>query len=334
MTAPPPDLDRPLRIGTRASELALWQAHHVRDRLRAAWGERLVVELVHITTEGDRIQDRPLNQIGGKGLFVNAIEERLADGSVDLAVHSMKDLPGRLHPGLAVVCTPPREDPRDALVLGPGLRAALCPDGHVPADLSIASLPAGARLGTTSLRRAALARRLHPALEIQPLRGNVPTRLRKLDAGEHDAILLATAGLVRLGLDARIDARLDPEQFCPAACQGILALESRVDDERTRALVAPLGDPAAATMAAAERAFLARLDGGCQVPMGCHATLHGDQLHVRGVIADPAGRPCFTATRVGPHAAAADLGTALAELLLRLGADSVLDRLAHTHAAS
>lgn len=330
MTAPTPDLDRPLRIGTRASELALWQAHHVRDRLRAAWGERLAVELVHITTEGDRIQDRPLNQIGGKGLFVNAIEERLADGSVDLAVHSMKDLPGRLHPGLEIVCTPPREDPRDALILSSALRASLCPEGHVPEDLSLASLPAGARLGTTSLRRAALARRIHPGVSILPLRGNVPTRLRKLDAGEFDAILLATAGLVRLGLADRIDARLDPEQFCPAACQGILALECRADDARTRALVQPLGDAAATTMAAAERAFLARLDGGCQVPMGCHASLDGDTLHLRGVIADPAGRPCFTATRVGPPADAEAMGTALAELLLRLGGDAVLGRLAHT----
>lgn len=327
MTAP--DLDRPLRIGTRGSELALWQAHHVRDRLRATWGERLQVELTLITTDGDRIQDRPLNQVGGKGLFVNAIEERLAAGEVDLAVHSMKDLPGRLLAGLAVVCTPPREDPRDALVLGPALRAALCPEGHVPQDLSLSGLPAGTRLGTTSLRRGALARRLHPGLQISPLRGNVPTRLRKLDAGEHDAILLAAAGLVRLGLADRIDVRLDPEQFCPAACQGILALECREDDARTRALVAPLGDPAATTMASAERAFLARLDGGCQVPMGCHATLEGDTLHVRGVIADPSGRPCFTATKVGPAESAAELGNALAELLLRLGGDAVLERLAH-----
>ncbi|MFZ6177679.1 hydroxymethylbilane synthase [Nannocystis pusilla] len=324
-----PDLDRPLRIGTRASELALWQAHHIRDRLRAAWGDGLVVELVHITTEGDRIQDRPLNQIGGKGLFVNAIEEQLAAGAVDLAVHSMKDLPGHLHPGLAIVCTPPREDARDALVLGPALRAKLCPEGHVPSDLSIQSLPAGATLGTTSLRRGALALRLNPGLQIRPLRGNVPTRLRKLDAGDYDAILLATAGLVRLGLADRIDARLDPEQFCPAACQGILALESRADDDRVRALVAPLGDAHAATVAAAERAFLARLDGGCQVPMGCHAELRDDLLHVRGVITDPGGRPCFTAARVGPPDTAPELGTAVAELLLRLGADAVLAALAH-----
>jgi hydroxymethylbilane synthase len=332
MTAPipnKPDLARPLRIGTRASELALWQAHHIRDRLRAVWGDALVVELVHITTEGDRIQDRPLNQIGGKGLFVNAIEERLIAGDVDLAVHSMKDLPGHLLPGLAVVCTPVREDARDALVLGASLRANLYPEGQVPSDLSLQTLPPGTRIGTTSLRRGALALRLNPALKILPLRGNVPTRLRKLDAGDYDAILLAAAGLVRLGLADRIDARLDPEQFCPAACQGILALEARDDDAWVRALVDPLRDETASTAAAAERAFLARLEGGCQVPMGCHAELRDGLLHVRGVITDPSGRPCFTAARVGQPAAAADLGTAVAELLLRLGGDAVLAALAH-----
>lgn len=318
------DLARPLRIGTRASELALWQAHHVRDRLRDAWGDALPIEIVHITTEGDRIQDRPLYQIGGKGLFVGAIEERLAEGAVDLAVHSMKDLPGRLAPGLFVACTPAREDPRDALVLAPRLRADLCPDGHAPKDLSLLSLPAGARLGTTSLRRGALARGAHPGLQIAPLRGNVPTRLRKLDAGEYDAILLAAAGLLRLGLGARIDLALDPESFCPAACQGILALECREDDARTQALVAPLADPATAPRAAAERAFLARLEGGCQVPMGCFAERRGDALHVRGVVLHPSGRPRFTATRTGSPDAAATLGVELAELLLLLGADAVL----------
>lgn len=322
-------LKTPLRIGTRGSELALWQAHHIRDRLRGHWGERLVIELVLITTEGDRIQDRPLNQIGGKGLFVNAIEEQLVSGAVDLAVHSMKDLPGRLATGLAVVCTPRREDPRDALVLAPALRVKLQREKE-RGELSLATLPAGTRVGTTSLRRAALARRQNPSLEIRQLRGNVPTRLRKVQSGEeYDAILLAAAGLTRLGLAAEIDAALDPESFCPAACQGILALECRQDDERVRALVTPLGDADATTMAAAERAFLSRLDGGCQVPMGCHATLGGGELLVRGVIADPAGRPVFSATRSGKPEDAAMLGRDLAELLLRLGADQVLDALAH-----
>ena len=242
-----PRLDTPIKIGTRGSELALWQAHHVRDELRRHWGEQLVVELVLISTEGDRILDRPLNQIGGKGLFVNAIEEQLVSGAVDLAVHSMKDLPGHLAPGLAVVCTPPREDPRDALVLGPTLRARL------GKGATLAELPPGTVLGTTSLRRTALARRQNPGLAVRSLRGNVPTRLRKLAAGEYDAILLATAGLVRLGLAEEIDARLDPESFCPAACQGILALECREGDVNVRRLVAPLGDADAAVMAAASR---------------------------------------------------------------------------------
>ncbi len=314
-----PRLDTPIKIGTRGSELALWQAHHVRDELRRHWGEQLVVELVLISTEGDRILDRPLNQIGGKGLFVNAIEEQLVSGAVDLAVHSMKDLPGHLAPGLAVVCTPPREDPRDALVLGPSLRTQL------GKGATLADLPAGTVLGTTSLRRTALARRQNPGLVVRSLRGNVPTRLRKLAAGEYDAILLAAAGLVRLGLADEIDARLDPESFCPAACQGILALECREHDANVRLLVAPLGDADAAVMATAERAFLARLDGGCQVPMGCHATLQDDaRLHLRGVVADPAGRPVFTATREGSRDEAAQLGRGLAELLLQLGADEVL----------
>ena len=238
-------LDLPLKIGTRGSELAMWQARHVRDELRRHWGETLTVELVPISTEGDRILDRPLNQIGGKGLFVNAIEERLVSGEVDLAVHSMKDLPAHLAAGLAIVCTPPREDPRDALVLGPRLRALLGGKGEV----TISQLPAGTVLGTTSLRRTALARRQNAGLVIRDLRGNLQTRLRRLANEEYDAILLATAGLLRLGLGEAIDGRLDPEGFCPAACQGILAIECREDDARVRALVAPLGDADAATMA-------------------------------------------------------------------------------------
>jgi hydroxymethylbilane synthase len=317
-----PRLDTPIKIGTRGSELALWQAHHVRDELRRHWGEQLVVELVLISTEGDRILDRPLNQIGGKGLFVNAIEEQLVSGAVDLAVHSMKDLPGHLAPGLAVVCTPPREDPRDALVLAPALRDAAGAarqgrDAGRPAagDGARDDQPAAHGAGPPAkpgARRPLAARQ----------RADAPAqaggwRVRRDLAGGR--------GAVRLGLAEEIDARLDPESFCPAACQGILALECRETTMRVRRLVAPLGDADAAVMAAAERAFLARLDGGCQVPMGCHATLQADdRLHLRGVVADPAGRPVFTATREGPRGEAAQLGRGLAELLLQLGADEVL----------
>ncbi|MEZ4453576.1 MAG: hydroxymethylbilane synthase [Nannocystaceae bacterium] len=310
--------DAPLRIGTRGSELALWQAHHVRDRLRERWGDDLAIELVIITTEGDRIQDRPLSQIGGKGLFVNAIEDAMIAGAIDLAVHSMKDLPGHLAPGLTIACTPPREDPRDAVIFRGDAEAR-----------SLLALPEGARVGTTSLRRGALVRRLNPTLEILSLRGNVPTRLRRLEAGDFDAILLAAAGLRRLGRLPDDAELLDPDQFCPAAGQGILALECRDDDARVRALVQPLADLDATTAAAAERSFLARLEGGCQVPMGCHARVDGDRVAVRGIVVEPSGRPYYAASAEGPRGDADALGREVAETLLGLGADQILDRLAH-----
>jgi hydroxymethylbilane synthase len=323
MCAAPRDLgspNAPLRIGTRGSELALWQAHHVRDRLRAAWGEALAIELVIISTEGDRIQDRPLYLIGGKGLFVNAIEAEMVAGAIDLAVHSMKDLPGRLADGLVIACTPAREDPRDVLVFNGRLTEG---------ERSLVSLPIGARVGTTSLRRAALLRRRRPDLKIEPLRGNVPTRLRKLEEEGLDAVVLAAAGLRRLGLLPAGAELLDPDGFCPAAGQGILALQSRDDDARMRELLAPLNDPAASVAAAAERSFLARLDGGCQVPMACHAVIEGDEVIVRGVICDPSGRPFFSASSVGERGRAAALGLELAETLLRMGAAEVLGRFVH-----
>jgi hydroxymethylbilane synthase len=323
-----PDLSAPLRIGTRGSKLALWQAHHIRDRLRETWGAALEIELVIISTKGDQIQDRPLYKIGGKGLFVNAIEEAMAAESIDLAVHSMKDLPGHLAPGMILACTPPREDPRDALLTR----------GDWPAEQrTLATLPAGARIGTTSLRRGALCRRLQPSCEILPLRGNVPTRIGRLEAGDFDAIILAASGLRRLELLTDAMELLDPEVFCPAAGQGTLALECREADARTRALVAPLNDPATAARAAAERAYLARLDGGCQVPMGAYATLSGDpadgEVEIRGIICDPSGRPFYDARKRGPAAQAEALGRELAETLLSLGADRILERFA-THGAS
>jgi hydroxymethylbilane synthase len=301
-----------LRIGTRKSELARWQADHVADALRRAWGGALEVERVEITTEGDRRLDVPLADLGGKGLFVREIEERLLAGDIDLAVHSMKDLPGRLPGGLRLGPTPRREDARDVLVT----RAAR----------SLAELPAGARVGTSSLRRAALVRRLHPGLELVPLRGNVPTRLARLDAGDVDAVVLAGAGLIRLGRADVVREWLAPAQFCPAACQGILALELRESDPRVAAFCAPLSDPATEPVAAAERAFLARLDGGCRVPIGCHAVLEGDRLDVLGVVADPSADPWFSARASGPAADAARLGVEVAGALLELGAGAVLGR--------
>jgi hydroxymethylbilane synthase len=303
--------DAPLRIGTRGSELALWQTEHVKRLLERAWGGRLRVEVEIIKTQGDAIQDRPLYEVGGKGLFVTAIEDQLLDGRVDVAVHSMKDLPATLPERLIVACMPPREDARDALVAAPGT--------------TLAKLPAGAKLGTTSLRRAALARRINPGVQIVPIRGNVPTRLAFVTRGELDAVLLAQAGLNRLGLAHHVAETLDPERFCPAVAQGVLAIECREADARARALLEPLHHPDTAVCATAERAFLAHLEGGCTVPLGAHALLHAaDVLAVSGVVVAPSGRPCFMAHKVGHPRDAAALGRELAQTLLRLGAGQVI----------
>jgi len=299
----------PVRIGTRGSELAVWQANFVRAALVRHWG--IDVELCCITTEGDRIQDRPLYRVGGKGLFVKAIEDELAAGRVDLAVHSMKDVPAQLPEGLVIACTPAREDARDAV-------CAL-------SETSLERARPGTRVGTSSVRRAALARRINPHIQIVPLRGNVPTRLRKLDEGQVDIVLLAAAGLVRLGLSDRIVEFLDSDRFCPAPCQGILAIECRDDDTRVQELLAPLRDPGTAVVASAERAFLIRLAGGCEVPVACHAHLRADNtVSVTGTVVDPSGEPCFSATLEGEPARAAELGKQLAEALLDMGAGGVV----------
>lgn len=312
-THPLPANARPLRLGTRRSELAMWQAHHVRDRLRAHWGDTLEIELVEIVTKGDQILDKPLALVGGKGLFVNGIEERLLDERIDFAVHSMKDLPATVPDGLAIVTTPPRADPRDALVGKPGMR--------------LAELPAGTRIGTSSLRRSALARRINPGVEIVSIRGNVPTRVRKVEEGICDAVILAAAGLERLGRGEDIHEYLDAESFVPAATQGILALEARADDAFTCAILAALDDAEARDMAACERAFLGRLDGGCQVPMGCHARVEGDELVARAMVGDPSGRPVYVVHQRAGRGEAAALGVALAESLLEMGAGSIIEGL-------
>lgn len=301
-----------VRLGTRGSALALWQANHVRDELRRAH-PGLTVELQIISTEGDRIQDRPLHEIGGKGLFVRAIEQRLIDDEIDLAVHSMKDLPAFGPEGLTLACTPPREDPRDALV--------------GPAGATLATLPPGSRLGTGSLRRAALAHRINPAIKVVPIRGNVPTRVGKVDKGEVDAVLLAAAGLRRLGKAERIVELLDPEAFCPAPAQGILALQCRDDDTRVRGLIDALSCPEATLAAAAERGFLQRLEAGCTIPVGCHATRHGDELEVHGLVVHPSGSPCYETRRRGPVDQADALGREVAGELLEAGADRVMAEL-------
>jgi hydroxymethylbilane synthase len=298
-----------LRIGTRGSPLALAQAHQVQARLAAALGVApATLALVIIKTTGDAIQNRPLTEIGGKGLFVKEIEQALIDGAIDLAVHSAKDVPGVLPDGLVIAACLPREDARDAFI---SRRAA-----------NFSALAPGAVVGTASPRRQAMVRRLRPDLEVVPLRGNVETRLKKLDAGEFDATLLAMAGLNRLGLAAAATEPLDVDAFLPAVGQGVIALETRTNDEAARTHLARINDVAAATALAAERAFLAVLDGSCRTPIAGHARLAGDALHLRGLIVKPDGSQSFETERRGSTRDAAALGDdAGRELRDRAGAD-------------
>jgi len=298
-----------LRIGSRGSPLALVQAREVRSRLAAACGldpER--VEIKVIRTTGDQIQDRPLNEAGGKGLFTKEIEDALLTGAIDLAVHSSKDMTTALPTGLTLAAFLPREDARDAFIS----RKAQ----------SLRDLAAGAVVGTASLRRGALVRRLRPDLAIVPLRGNVETRLRKIEAGAADATLLAVAGLKRLGLLTAATMLLDIDEFLPAVGQGAIGLETRIDDAATRALVAKIDDADTATALAAERAFLAVLDGSCRTPIAGHARVADGVVRFRGMIVKPDGSEAFEVARVGRREQAAALGAdAGAELKARAGAD-------------
>jgi hydroxymethylbilane synthase len=296
-----------LRIGSRGSPLALVQAREVQSRLAKACGldpER--IEITVIRTTGDAIQDRPLAQAGGKGLFTKENEEALLAGTIDLAVHSSKDMPTVLPPGLELSAFLPREDPRDAFIG----RAAK----------TLRDLPGGAVVGTASLRRQALVKHLRPDLKIVPLRGNVETRLRKLQAGDFDATVLAVAGLKRLGLLAAATSMLDPEEFVPAVGQGAIGIETRADDAKTRALVAAINDADTATALAAERAFLAVLDGSCRTPIGGHARINGDTIRFRGLIAKTDGSEVLDVAREGRRADAVKLGAdAGRELKARAG---------------
>lgn len=300
-----------LRLGTRGSPLALAQAAAVRAQLAAAHpalAAPAAIAIVPIRTTGDRLTRAPLAAAGGKGLFTKELEEALQAGAIDLAVHSLKDMPTLLPEGLVIACHLPREDPRDALV------------ARLPAR-GLDDLPPGARIGTASLRRAAQLRHARPDLEIIPLRGNVDTRLRKLEAATVDATLLAVAGLKRLGRMAAITAILDPSDMLPAAAQGIIAVETRAVDERVQAWLAPLDDPATACCARAERALLAALDGSCRTPIAALARLEGAQLTLEAMIIRPDGRARQLVRRCGAAAAATALGTAAgAELKARGGA--------------
>jgi hydroxymethylbilane synthase len=304
----PPHVPHRLVIATRESALAMWQARHVQGRLAALY-PRASVELLGLTTQGDQILDRPLAAIGGKGLFIKELEVAMAEGRADLAVHSLKDVPMEMPPGFALAAIAAREDPRDAFVSN---RFA-----------SLAALPAGAIVGTSSLRREAQLRERHAGLEVRPLRGNVNTRLRKLDEGQYDAIILAAAGLKRLGFGARIRDLIDPQDSLPAPGQGALALECRADRPDVTAALAPLVDLASTLAVTAERAFSRALSGSCHTPLAAYATWQGGTLWLRGLIASQDGREVLRGERKSQtvDAAGADaLGNALAEEFLARGA--------------
>ena len=302
---------RPLRIGTRGSPMALRQTAIVRDRLIAAHPELAeagAVEIVTIRTTGDRVQNRLLAEIGGKGLFAKEIEEALLAGRIDLAVHSLKDLETWLPDGLVIACVPPRDDPRDAFLSASGA--------------SLASLPRGAKIGTASLRRQAQLLRHRPDLSIVPIRGNVNTRLRKMEAGEVDALVLALCGLERLDLSGHATEILPREVMLPAVGQGALAVECRTADEMVRQLVEPLHDPISAACVAAERAMLAALDGSCRTPIAGFAEIDGDRLTIEGLLLNEDGSKEIRGRFEGGIDDAAQLGAELGkDLRSRAGPD-------------
>ena len=326
-----------LRIATRKSQLALWQAEHVSALLRAAH-PGLEIELVPLLTQGDRIQDRTLAAIGGKGLFIKELEVALEELRADIAVHSMKDVPADIPHGLIIGAVLKRADPLDALVTTSGIAR-------------LQDLPHGAVLGTSSPRRQAQIRALRPDLRIESLRGNVDTRLRKLDAAQKsggvaatgsvaaaggnaatsdkrmDAIVLACAGLIRLGLESRITARLDPRVCLPAVTQGVIGIECRQNDPATVLFLRALEDPATRKVMDAERAFAARLGGSCQSPIAAYAELNADRITLQGLVAEPDGSRLLRDTMTGSAENPAALGRQLAERILAAGAGPLLERL-------
>jgi hydroxymethylbilane synthase len=300
-----------LTIGSRGSQLARWQANWVKESLEGL-GEECRIEIIHTT--GDKITDVPLSKVGTKGLFTKEIEEALLDERIDLAVHSLKDMPTDLPPGLTLAAIPAREDPRDALV---GKR--------------LSALAAGARVGTSSLRRAAQLRAIRPDLTLETIRGNVDTRLRKLDEGQYDAIVLASAGLRRLGWVDRITELLDPELMCPAVGQGALAVETR-DSGRARDVCSLLDHGLTRTAVLAERAVLARLGGGCQVPIGAHATVDARTVNLRAVVVSPDGTSVIRKQVSGPANQAEQLGRETGDALLAAGGRQILEAVYGTSA--
>jgi hydroxymethylbilane synthase len=293
-----------LVIGSRGSKLALWQANHIGDRL-ASLGSEWRLEIIQ--TSGDRFQSGPLKEIGNKGLFTKEIEEALLDGRIDLAVHSLKDMPTELPQGLQITATPPREDARDAII-----------------GRKLFELPAGSRIGTGSLRRMAQLSAARPDVVVEPVRGNVDTRLRKLDEGQFDAIVLAAAGLNRLGWSHRVAEHLPVELMCPAVGQGSLAIETRADGQEAMNACLRLDDPATHACINAERAMLEILGGGCQVPIGAYAVIENSRLHIRAIVISPGGTTMVRREAEGSAADAEQIGRALGESLLENGARDIL----------
>ena len=296
-----------LRLGTRGSELALVQAEYVAGRLRSAGHE---VEIVKIQTTGDRMQGSS-EPSTGKTVWVQEIEEALLDASIDLAVHSAKDLPAELAEGLTIGAYPHREDPRDCFIGAPGKR--------------FSALPPGARVGTGSTRRTALLRALRPELQVVPLRGNVPTRLAKIESQGLDGIVLASAGLIRLGLEDRILDPLDQERYVPAGGQGALAVEVRIDDDRVQKIVTQIEEPSVASQVRAERALLAELGGDCRTPIGVHATLQGIRLILRSIVLSRTGLDRIEGSAEGDVDAPETLGVTLGRELLQRGAGRLIE---------
>ena len=299
-----------LRIGTRRSPLAVWQAEHIKGLLEKSF-PGLTCSLVRIVTQGDKILDVPLARMGGKGLFVTEIEAALLCGDCDLAIHSMKDLPAELHQGLLLAAIPPREDPRDVL---------LCRDN----SLRLHTLPPGAHIGTSSLRRTSLLLAVRRDLRTTPSRGNVETRIRRLDEGRFDAIVLAMAGLKRLGLVHRVTEVLAPEICLPAIGQGALAVECRESDKELRKMLETLHDPITASAVLGERAFLATVEGSCQIPVACHGTISNGILYLSGLIISLDGSVCIRKSMEGSPEDSAQLGQKLALEILEAGGAQVL----------
>jgi hydroxymethylbilane synthase len=305
-----PLMQRNLRIGTRGSKLALWQANWVKSEVERL-NPGLTPELVIIKTKGDKILDVPLAKVGGKGLFVKEIEEALLSGDIDIAIHSMKDMPAEIPAGLCIGAVPMRECPQDVLLS----------NGHVPLE----NLPSGARIGTSSLRRSSQLKKIRPDVTILPLRGNIDTRLKKLADGEFDAIILAAAGVIRLGLDDRITEYIDTNVMLPSVGQGALCIETRIDDPTVAPIVSAMNHPETFTVVAGERLFLHRLEGGCQIPIAGYGSLIDGRYVLTGLVADLDGGIVIRESVTGDPKDSVTLGITLAETLIRQGAGKLLD---------